>query len=72
MNLLLFRKILRLCVDVLRACSHGGGGPQVGEVTRIGGVTLLSIYSLTLMMFTFYTFTLPRLFGVPHLHVNRP
>ena len=27
----------------LRACLHGGGGPQVGEVTRLGGVTLLSI-----------------------------
>ena len=22
---------------------HGGGGPQVGEVTRLGGVTRLSI-----------------------------
>jgi len=22
---------------------HGGGGPQVGEVTRLGGVTGLSI-----------------------------
>ena len=28
----------------LRACFHGGGGPQVGEVTRLGGVvTHLSI-----------------------------
>ena len=27
----------------LRACLHGGGGPQVGEVTRLGGVTHLSI-----------------------------
>ena len=27
----------------LRACLHGGGGPQVGEVTRQGGVTRLSI-----------------------------
>ena len=26
----------------LRACLHGGGGPQVGEVTRLGGVTRLS------------------------------
>ena len=25
-----------------RACLHGGGGPQVGEVTRLGGVTRLS------------------------------
>ena len=22
----------------LRACLHGGGGPQVGEVTPLGGV----------------------------------
>ena len=28
---------------VLRACLHGGGGPLVGEVTRLGGVTRLSI-----------------------------
>ena len=27
----------------LRACLHGGGRPQVGEVTRQGGVTRLSI-----------------------------
>ena len=27
----------------LRACSHGGGGPQVGEVACLGGVTRLSI-----------------------------
>ena len=27
----------------VRACLHGGGGPKVGEVTRLGGVTLLSI-----------------------------
>ena len=26
-----------------RACLHGVGGPQVGEVTRLGGVTRLSI-----------------------------
>ena len=26
----------------LRACLHGGGGSQVGEVTRLGGVTRLS------------------------------
>ena len=28
-------------IIVLRACLHGGGGPQVGEVTRLGGVTRL-------------------------------
>ena len=27
----------------LRACLHGGRGPQVGEVARLGGVTRLSI-----------------------------
>ena len=27
----------------LKACLHGGGGPQVGAVTRLGGVTCLSI-----------------------------
>ena len=26
----------------LRACLHEGGGPKVGEVTRLGGVILLS------------------------------
>ena len=31
---------------VLRACLHGGEGPQVGAVTRLGGVTRLSIYSV--------------------------
>ena len=29
--------------DWLRACLHGGGGPQDGEVTRLGVVTGLSI-----------------------------
>ena len=27
----------------LRACLHGGGRPKVGQVTRLGGVTRLSI-----------------------------
>ena len=35
---------LRLCM--FKACLHGGGGPQVGEVTHLGGITRLSIYSL--------------------------
>ena len=26
-----------------RACLHGGGGPQVGMVTHLSGVTRLSI-----------------------------
>ena len=29
--------------ESVRACLHKGGGPQVGEVTRLGGVTRLSI-----------------------------
>ena len=33
----------------LRACLQGGGGPQVGEVTRLGGVTRLSAQSLILI-----------------------
>ena len=31
----------------LRACLHGGGGSQVGEVTHLGGVTCLSMYNLS-------------------------
>ena len=29
--------------EFFRACLHGGGGPQVDEVTRLGVVTRLSI-----------------------------
>ena len=36
-------RLLRLIKLSLRACLHGGGGPQEGEVTRLGGVTRLSI-----------------------------
>ena len=32
---------------VIRACLHGHGGPQEGEVTRLGGVIRLSIYLIT-------------------------
>ena len=28
---------------LFQTCLHGGGGPQVSEVTRLGGVTRLSI-----------------------------
>ena len=31
---------------IFRACSRGGGGPQVGEVPRLGEVTNLSIQPL--------------------------
>jgi len=33
----------RSLLNKLRACLHGGGGSQVGEVTRLGGVTHLFI-----------------------------
>ena len=33
----------------IRACLHGGGGPQLGEVTRLGEITRLSILSLFLI-----------------------
>ena len=36
-------------VSFLSTCLHGGGRPQVGEVTRLGGVTRQSIYSLILI-----------------------
>ena len=42
-----YNKPTFLCA--LRACLHGGGGPQVGEVTCLDGVTRLSIKSLILM-----------------------
>ena len=32
-----------LHISRLRACLHGGGGPQVAEVTCLAGVTGLSI-----------------------------
>ena len=38
--------ILSLSRNANRACLHGDGGPQVGEVTRLGGVTRFSIQSL--------------------------
>ena len=62
----------------LRACLPGCGGPQLGEVTRFGGVTRLSIQSLILISSRFYMIAgvtrhkLCHLRGVPHLHVNRP
>ena len=37
---------MNLKIKEFRACLHGGGGPQVGEVTRSGqsgGVTRLSL-----------------------------
>ena len=37
---------IMLLLFTLRAFFYGDGGPQVGEVTRLGGLTLLSIQSL--------------------------
>ena len=42
---LIWIAFLRRKVDTW-ACLHGGGGPQVGEVTRLGRVTRLSLQSL--------------------------
>ena len=42
LNLVLL-EIIASTVKV-RACLHGGWGPQVGEVTHLGGVSRLSIY----------------------------
>ena len=44
----------------LRACSHGSGGPQAGEVSRPGGVTNLSIH------LSFFLDCVHMLGGVPH------
>ena len=36
-------KVIQFIIKLkLRACLHGGGGPQAGEVIRFGGVTRLS------------------------------
>ena len=45
-NLLFFRRFCcRRVVGSLRACLHGGGGPQVGEVTRLSIQSLMLIWS---------------------------
>ena len=51
----------------LRVCSHGGGGFQVGEVPRLGGVTNLSIQSNLSFFFTTFTMKgeVPHLGGLP-------
>ena len=36
-------KVVFTLKATFRACLHVGEGPQVGEVTRLGGVTRLSI-----------------------------
>ena len=41
--------LIQSIVRGIRACLHGGGGPQVGGVTSLGGVTRLFIWSLILI-----------------------
>ena len=36
---------LQAVSSALSACFLGGGGPHVGEATRLGGITRPSIYS---------------------------
>ena len=61
----------------LRACLHGGGGPQIGEVT-CGGSLHLSCKRDQIKMRDYvdrrvtHQSGLPHLPEVPHLHVNRP
>ena len=67
-----------------RAFLHGGGGPQIGEVTRFAGETRLSVQSLILLWSLSHDrwgdhksrlphhSRLPHLPGVPHLNVNSP
>ena len=42
LNVVLNRTVLTV-TGVFRSCFHGGGGLQVGEVTRFDGVTRLSM-----------------------------
>ena len=61
----------------LRACLHGRGGPQMGEVL-CGGSHHLSCKRDEIKMRDYvdrrvtHQSGLPHLPGVPHLHVNRP
>ena len=57
----------------VRACLHGDGGPQIGEVT-CGGSPHLSCKRDQIKMRGGlpHLSGLPHLPGVPHLHVNRP
>ena len=63
--------------EPVRACLHGGGGPQIGEVT-CGGSPHLSCKRDESKMRDYmdrrapHLSRLPHLTGVPHLHVNRP
>ena len=62
---------------LFRACLHGGGGPQIGEVA-CGGLPHLSCKRDQIKMRDYvdrrvtHQSGLPHLPGVPHLYVNRP
>ena len=61
---------------LFRACLHGGGGPQVGEVTRGGSPNLSCECDQTEMSdYMDGRVTPPKwvtVSGVPHLHLKRP
>ena len=73
----LFVNVVTSCAVVFRACFQGGGGPQIGEVTR-GGSPNLSRKRNQIEMRDYldrrvtHQSSLPHLPGVPHLRVNRP
>ena len=73
----LFINVVISCAVVFRACLHGGGGPQIGEVT-CGGSPHLSRKRDQIKMRDYVDrrvtqqSELPHLPGVPHLHVSRP
>ena len=52
----------------LRACLHGGGGPQVGEVTRLAVVEKWPAFTCKVTTMN-STWTRPRLGGIPHLEL---
>ena len=59
-------------MDQIKACLHGGGRPQIGEVTGSGSPHLSHKRVVKLKRKSIWTGRLPQLPGVPHLHVNRP
>ena len=55
----------------LRACLHGGRGPQVGEVTSGGrGSPTYHVNVIKLKEEIIWTGGLPHQPGVPHLHIR--
>ena len=56
--------------NLLEACLHGGGGPQIGEVT-CGGLPHLSCKRDQINMRALWTGQWPHLPGVTYFHVNR-